>query len=59
VIPGQMLHKDKGHARITVGGHGGEERFERRQTPGGSADADDGEISALSLGWLVDQLRIG
>ena len=44
VVPGQMLHQNKSHARIVVGGHGGEESFERRQSPGRRADADDREF---------------
>ena len=43
VVRGQVLHQDKGHAGIGVGGHAGKERLEGRQPPGGGADADDGE----------------
>src|ERR1017187_3861874 len=48
-----MLHQNKGHARI-IPGHGGEESFERRQSPSRRADADDREFRAILLGprWL-------
>ena len=44
VVRGQVLHQDKGHAGIGVGGHAGEEGLERRQPPGRRADADDGKV---------------
>ncbi len=44
VVRGQVLHQDKGHAGIDVGGHGGEEGLKGRQPPGRSADADDGKV---------------
>lgn len=50
VVGSQVLHQHEGHARIGVGGHSGEEGFERRQPAGGRADADDGETSADSNG---------
>ena len=42
VVRGQVLHQDKGHAGIGVGGHAGKEGLEGRQPPGRRADADDG-----------------
>ena len=57
MVPRQMLHQNKGQARI-VFGHGGEESFERRQPPGRCADADDREFRAMLLGWLLDLLWI-
>ena len=43
VVRGQVLHQYERHARISVGGHAGEKGLERRQPPGRSANADDGE----------------
>jgi hypothetical protein len=43
MVRGQVLHQDKGHAGIGVGGHGGKERLKRRQPPCRRADADDGK----------------
>ena len=43
VVRGQVLHQDKGHAALGVGGHAGKEGFERRQPPGRCADAHDGK----------------
>ena len=43
VVRGQVLHQDKGHAGIGIGGHGGKESFKGRQPPRRSADADDGK----------------
>ena len=43
VVRGQVLHQDKGHAGIGVGGHAGKESLKRRQSPGRCADADDGK----------------
>ncbi len=45
MVRGQVLHQDKGHAGLGVGGHGGKEGFKGRQSPGRSADADDGKGS--------------
>jgi hypothetical protein len=58
VIPSQMLHKNKGHARIVVGGHGGEKSFERRQPSGRRADTHDRESRARLLGWWLYLLWI-
>jgi len=43
VVRGQVLHQNKGHPGIGVGGHAGEEGLEGRQPAGGGADADDVE----------------
>ena len=43
VVRGQMLHQDKGHARIDVGRHAGKKGFEGRQPTGRCADADNGK----------------
>jgi hypothetical protein len=49
VVRGQVLHQDKGHAGIGVGGHAGKEGFKGRQPPGGRADADNGETGSVAL----------
>ena len=41
VVRSQMLHQHKGHVRIGVDWHAGEERLKRRQPPGGRPDAHD------------------
>lgn len=43
MVRGQVLHQNKGHPGIGVGGHAGEEGLEGRQPAGGGADADDVE----------------
>ena len=55
VIRSQMLHQNKGHTRIGVGRHAGEEGFKCRQATGGGANADNGETSR---GFLVCLLYI-
>ena len=59
VVRGQVLHQDKGHAGISVGRHGGEEGFERRQSPGRCPDADDGKapLGRPHCGSLTRLLR--
>ena len=57
VVRGQVLHQDKGHAGIGVGGHAGKEGLERRQPPGRSADADDGESRGVLSGWRLHRSR--
>ena len=50
VVWGQMLNKDKGHTRISVRGHAGEESLEGRQAPGRCPDAHNGKITGLPIG---------
>ncbi len=50
VVRGQMLHQDKGHAGIGIGGHAGEKGLERRQPSGRGADTDNGKSFALGPG---------
>jgi hypothetical protein len=60
-VRGQMLHQDKGHARISVCGHAGKEGLKRRQAPGRSPMPTMGkpasgfatEASALDLFFVV------
>jgi hypothetical protein len=58
VVRGQVLHQDKSHAAVGIGGHARKEGFERRQSPGRRADADNGktrlraDVQAPLRGWL-------
>jgi hypothetical protein len=51
VIRGQVLHQHKGHTRVSVCGHAGEEGLKGRQTPGRSADAHNGKSGGGPV-WL-------
>jgi hypothetical protein len=57
VVRRQVLHQHKGHARIGVGGHAGEEGLERRQPPGGGADADAGKSPVIVPGGRLHRFR--
>ena len=57
VVRGQVLHQDKGHAGIGVGGHAGKEGFECRQPPGRRADADYGASWGIMPGWWLHRSR--
>ena len=59
VIRGKMLHQNKGHARISVGGHAGKEGFKCSQPSGGRADANHGEHGQGSIrrGWRLSRFR--
>jgi hypothetical protein len=43
MVRSEVLHEDKGHAGITLGGHPGEKSLEGRKASGGSTDADNWE----------------
>ena len=53
VVRGQVLHQDKSHAGIGVGGHAGKEGFKCRQPPGRRADADYGASWGIMPRWRL------
>jgi hypothetical protein len=53
VVRGQVLHQDKRHARIDVGGHAGKEGREGRQPSGGGSDTDYGKTGIGITGHIL------
>ncbi len=50
VVRSQVLHQDKGHARVDIGRHAREKRLERGQSAGRGADADNRKPGRIPLG---------